>query len=168
MSWSIGANVSTGDVLTASRYNQDVLANMREIGDAWTAFTPTWTNLTVGSATQEHAYVAAGKLHVVRIEIALNGSTLSGQPEFTLPGGVSLHSQYSDTAPLGSGFLLDSSSGTGVFAYFCRSSTTAARVRLLAVSISGAYTAVAGLSATAPFTWANGDRIEGTFTFEAA
>jgi hypothetical protein len=168
MAFVTPTDVTVGSVLTASRYNADVVENMTAIGGAWTAYTPTWTNLTVGSATQEHAYVAAGKLHVVRIEIALNGSTLSGQPEFTLPGGVSLHSQYSDTAPLGSGFLLDSSSGTGVFAYFCRSSTTAARARLLAVSISGAYTAVAGLSATAPFTWANGDRIEGTFMFQAA
>ena len=161
-------DVTVGSVLTASRYNSDVVENMTAIGGAWTAYTPTWTNLTVGSATQEHAYVAAGKLHVVRIEITLNGSTLSGQPEFTLPDGVSVHPQHADTAPLGSGFLLDASAGNGVFAYFCRSSTTAARVRLLAVSVFGAYTNVAGLSATAPFTWANSDRIEGTFTFEAA
>jgi hypothetical protein len=169
MAFVIPTDVTVGSVLTASRYNADVVENMTAIGGAWTSFTPTWTNLTVGNATQNSAYIAAGKLHIVRIALTWGSTTsMSGVPEFTLPNGVSFHSSYYSTAIVGYGALEDDNPGTDYTGVVMRSGATAARGRFLCEQVNATYAAAAGISATVPFTWATGDNIFAVFTFEAA
>ena len=170
MPWSIGSNVTAGSVLTASRYNQDVLENLRAIGDAWTAFTPTWTNVTLGtSPTQKSAYIAAGKLHIVRIDLTLGtGGSLSGAPEATLPNGVSFDADYSDFSRLGWGSAVDASPLTANIIHMSPSPTTFARVRFYLTNAASTYLAAENMGAATPWTWTTGDRILGQFMFEAA
>ena len=169
MAWVTPTNVSTGDVLTASKWNQDVVENWNSIGGAWTSYTPTWTNLTVGNATQDSAFIAAGKLHIVRIFLKFGStSSISGIPEITLPNGVSFSSGYAVTTIVGTGGLRDASGGTDYTAILMRSGSTAARLRFLAEQVNATYAAASAISASIPMTWAVDDEISGTFTFEAA
>ena len=50
----------SGDVLTA--------ANLNAIGD-WTAWTPTWTNLTIGNGTVTAVYAEVNEIVFYQIEI---------------------------------------------------------------------------------------------------
>lgn len=169
MAWVTPSNVATGDVLTASKWNQDVVENWNALGDAWTAYTPTWTNLTVGNATQNSAYIAIGKLHIVRIFLKFGSTTsISGIPEITLPNGVSFSSGYAGTTIIGTGNLRDASGGTDYMSPLMRSASTAARLRFLCEQVNATYAAAAAISASVPMTWAVDDEISGTFTFEAA
>jgi len=170
MPWSIGANVSTGDVLTASRYNQDVLANLTMIGGAWTSYTPTWTNVTLGTGVvQQSAYMNAGKLYLVRIYLKLGTSgAFTGTPEFTLPDAVSMNSNYSIYGRIGTGTLIDDSAGAGYPIEFGPSTTTYARARFLYHSVSGANVVGSPPNATTPVTWTVNDVVAGTIVFEAA
>lgn len=170
MPWSVGANVSTGDVLTASRYNQDVLANMTMIGGAWTSYTPTWTNVTLGSGVvQQSAYMNAGKLYIVRLYLKLGTSgAFTGGPEFTLPDAVSMNSNYTIYGRLGVGSLLDDSAGVGYPVQIVPSTTTFARARPLYEAVSGANVVLSGVNATTPVTWTVNDILSATFIFEAA
>jgi hypothetical protein len=166
MAWVTPSNVATGDVLTASKWNQDVVENWNALGGAWTAYTPTWTNVSVGNATQSSAYVNAGKLYIVRIQLVFGSTTsISGVPEITLPNGVSVSAGYNTLSPVGQCSALDVSTGGSSLAWFTRSGSTAQRLRILTVGTTG----FGAWSATSPWNpWQTGDRIEGQFMFEAA
>jgi hypothetical protein len=66
MAFTNPTNVSVGSVLTASRYNQDVVGNWNMFGAAWTTFTPTLTAVTTNpnlgsTGTTNGAYLQLGK-----------------------------------------------------------------------------------------------------------
>jgi hypothetical protein len=169
MAFVIPTDVTVGSVLTASRYNADVVENMTAIGGAWTSYTPTWTNLTVGNATQNSAYVEAGKLYFVRIGLTFGSTTsISGIPEFTLPGGVSVSSEYYANYQFGYGGFRETGLGTTFTSPILRAAATASRLRFGTLNASGSYVFNDIVSATVPFTWDAGDLIMGTFFFEAA
>lgn len=170
MPWSVGSTVSTGDVLTASRYNQDVIENLTVIGGAWTSFTPTWTNITVGNGTQSHAYVAAGKLHIVRMEFILGSTSAmaAASPEFTLPNGVSMKAAYDPLAYLGGAVYEDVSAAASYLGYVSPGASSNSVARLLLWRSDGTYPSVDTVVTTRPMTWATGDKIHATFIFEAA
>ena len=169
MAWSIGSDVTAGSVLTASRYNQDVIANLTAIGGAWTAYTPTFTNLTLGNGTQVFRYMNAGKLYVVRFKITWGSTTsISGQPEWTLPDAVSANAGYNTgVSAFGTGFL-QKFGGSAWMALITSSSGTLARARYAVFTVSGSNITFGGLSSTSPTTWATNDVFEGQFMFEAA
>lgn len=166
MAWSIGANVATGDVLTATRYNQDVIANMTAIGGAWTSYTPTWTNLTVGNGTNASAYVQAGKLIIVRIKFTLGSTSSVGTiPYATVP--ASFNSAYTGTFPVGSCTMFDLSTDAVWFGHAIPDSSLT-NIRFFVDNVAGTYSTAGVVSATAPMTWATGDRLETTFVYESA
>jgi hypothetical protein len=170
MAWSnFPAGLFTsGAILTAAQMNTYVRDNLKAIGDAWTAYTPTWTNLTVGNGTQASAYIAAGKLHVVRVEFVFGStSSISGTPEFTLPNGVSVATDYDTQAPMGPAIILDSSAALG-YSGFVNRSSNAARLGFQAHGVTGAWVYLSGLNATTPITFASGDKLQGLAVFEAA
>ena len=73
----MGFPFSSGDVLTA--------ADMNAIGE-WITFTPSWSNLTVGNATQDASYCVVNNLIVVQFSITLGSTSAMGStPVFTLP-----------------------------------------------------------------------------------
>jgi hypothetical protein len=170
MAWTTPSTWVAGAILTAAQLNTQLRDNLDAIGGAWTSYTPTWTNVTIGNATQNSAYIAAGKLYIVRTSIVFGSTTsLSGIPEITLPGGVSVRGSgaYEDTSIFGVGGFR-SGAGNDYPAGIMRSGTTAARVRFLTYNTAGTYALYDTVSATIPFTWGNGARISGTFVFEAA
>lgn len=149
--WNIlGTNDATFDALIGS-------------GTAWTSWTPTWANLTVGNGTHLSAYQQLGKLVYFRVGFTLGTTSSVGTgPTFTLPvtakSGVFIADQ-----PIGH----CSYSGSGTYAGRIRySSTTVATVVLF--NSSSTYASDNNVTATAPFAWASTYTIAGTGFYEAA
>jgi hypothetical protein len=167
MPWTTPETFTAGQTLTAASMNV-ISGNLDALGGAWTAYTPTWTNLTVGTSTQDFKYLNAGKLYVVRFKITLaSGFSISGAPQFTLPDSASFNSSYVSTQPVGVAQLFDD----GAFSYHASVnpvSGTLSRAQFALHNSSSTYAYFGGLNATTPITWAAGDVWSGTFMFEAA
>lgn len=85
MAWNNPSTWLPG-VLTAAQLNAQVRDNFKAIGDPWSTYTPTYTNLTIGNAAVTARYAAAGRLIHWRVGIA-GGSTssASGAIKVSLP-----------------------------------------------------------------------------------
>lgn len=128
---------------------------------AWSTWTPTWTNLTVGAGGAVTArYKLLGKTCFFRVKFTYGtGSAVGAGPRFTLP--ATLASGYEDTS-LGDLYMWDN----GVATYrgmVRRQSATAAE--LVWFPSGSAATLV---SATSPHTWGSTDSFAATGMFEAA
>lgn len=122
----------------------------------WTSFTPTWTNLTVGTGVGTYSYLRVGRLIVASYEFVLGGTSAVGTgPYVTLPVAaaanqlISCVSEYRDL------------SAPAVYAGVVLLSGTV----LLPCRLTEARTS---LSATAPFTWASGDSLRWIVEYQAA
>ena len=121
----------------------------QESGGVWAAWTPTLTNLTIGSGTLVSTYLRMGGLAHVRIVFTLGaGSAVGTGPIFTLPVAATTRgiwqAQYNDT---------------GTAYYIGRAEAIAGSLYLYRSLISGSDLRVAAISASIPFTWAAGDII---------
>lgn len=122
---------------------------------AWTSFTPSWTNVTIGNATITARYCQIGKVVFCSIEFAMGSTTsITGYPiQFSLPvtaknGSVGIGNVYMEDAGV-SGY-------TGV-------------LRIVNTASIALFTYAGGVTtSTVPFTWATGDLFKTTFTYEAA
>jgi hypothetical protein len=138
---------TTGQVLTAAELNA--------IG-TWTTFTPSWTNFTPGSATQDFAYSIVNKLMFVRGKLTLNGSTMGTSPRFTIPASKTAATESWTTCVL-------ADAGTETYTGLAIASST-----LIVFSnqlVNANYPLLRDITATTPMTWANSDRIEFTIGF---
>lgn len=148
----------SGNVLEAAQLNG--------VGESAT-FTPSISNLTLGNGISEGRFVRVNKLVYFRVRIVF-GSTTSvdaGAKDLTLPivatnattfDGLHAMAHYFDTSatlivfnqPL---IVIGDSS-----------------LRLGAANVSGTYSAFNDLSSTVPFTWATGDGLTITGTYQVA
>jgi hypothetical protein len=139
------------------------LANLADsattIESAWTSYTPTVYNWTLGNGTLTSAYKQIGKVVFFRIVFGVGSTTnKSGNLQFSLP--VTDAAAFDDKYTV-SCFLLDS----GTDEYTFTSSNTGGKV-------IGVYQLSGGnnrqINATAPFTFATGDQVRFTGWYEAA
>jgi len=130
---------------------------------AWTSWTPTPTNFTVGNGTLTCAYFQVGKQVTCQFQFLLGTtSAISGTFIFSKPvTGIS----YANLMVLGDCYMLVAGVNN-IMGYFFDSTTTT--IRVLAGLANGTYTSVGVLNATTPATWASGDMLTGTFTYQAA
>lgn len=130
----------------------------------WQSWTPTWTGLTVGNATVSAKYVQVGKTVNFRLTVTFGTTTsiASGNTRFSFP--VTASSDYMQYAIIGTGTANDSST-TYYFLYPAWFSTT----ECVLENMNGATAPVLNNTDTdEPFTWATGDQIAVTGTYEAA
>lgn len=126
------------------------------------AFTPTWTNLTVGDGTQDWVYnISSGRVFISGTFTLGSTSAVGTNPYFSLP----VAGTFTDAQVLGDALFDDAGVRYrgGVHYDNALSSPLVRRFFL-----SGSEIIDAGISATAPFTWATGDRISATFAYRAA
>jgi hypothetical protein len=145
---------TAGQVLTAAELNG--------IGE-YAAYTPTFTNLTVGNGTVAFRFCQVNEF--VHVEGGVTfGSTTS------ITGAVSLTLPVTGTGDTfnfqGLARLRDNSTGTSFQGVVFFNSTTAIEIRPSVVS--GTNIATTFLSSTVPFTWATNDTIRVQFVYEAA
>ena len=128
----------------------------------WGDWTPSYTNLTLGAGASENArFVINGGLVTLHWSVILGTSPTVGDVRVSLP--VTAAGTYELAADiLGSIRLIDA---TGENLGGHARIQTATTFRLLAVSTTGVASV---MSATVPFTWAEGDKMSVAFSFEPA
>jgi hypothetical protein len=146
---------TAGQVLTA--------AQMNGIGEAAVSFTPTWSGLTVGNATQVWRYQRVNKL------VFVYGSTTFGSTT-SVTGIIQFQPPIAAVAPVATLYHGDvwlDDTGTGTIAGMMLQ-TTATNFYPCYFNNAGAFETVSAMTSTAPFTWATGDSIRVQFFYEAA
>jgi hypothetical protein len=136
-------------------------AELNAIG-TWTAWTPTLTNLTLGtSPTSVHRYSEINKVVVFRSKIVLGtGGSIGGAFSMTLP--VNAYATHSVTASVnminaGGAYAPGSVSNQGVGA-----------IEVWAHNAAGTYALMTQVTTGVPFGWDVNDIITITGTYEAA
>lgn len=128
--------------------------------NAWTAYTPTFTNLTVGNGTVNAFYSKIGKTVLVRLRFVFGStSSISGELQATLPFpnvGTSLYSPQKVRYFCGGvDFIGDC---------FVVNTTFFMRVGLANTT----YLQSASLSATVPLTWGTNAEINAFLVYETS
>lgn len=160
MAWTSPSTWVAGAVLTAAQLNQQLRDNLKAIGDPWQSYTPTLTGWTLGNGTLTGYYMQAGKLVWGKVFLTLGStSSPSGNLVISLPV-TKVADDGVFTSLQGTAVLFDTSaSARAVYSTVHNSITTARFVS------SASATPV---DATTPWTWANGDKLNATFMYEAA
>lgn len=128
----------------------------------WTTYTPTWTNLTVGNATQAFAYCQIGKFVAVT-GILTWGSTTSATGTFTMSLPITASSTQS------SWFGVCNALDSGVENYHglvLNASTTTVALRVYGVT--GSRIKSDPITNTVPFTWGTSDAVSVQLFYRAA
>ena len=127
---------------------------------AWTTWTPTFTNITVGNSTVAARYKQIGKTVFVSMKFT-RGSTgsIGTTPSMSLPVssatnvliiGMPYYEDVGTAGYVGYLIMLDG------IVYFGQQ------------NVAGTYPSTAYISATVPFTWTTGDVLNVQFYYEAA
>lgn len=130
---------------------------------AWEAWTPTWTNLTVGSGTVVARFTRIGRTIHFYLLFTFGSGSAMGDARFTLP--VAANAAWTALSPLGRTHILDA----GTADFFGQSWLhDADECRVFVDAASSTYVQPTALSSTVPMTWATGDMLWVTGTYEAA
>lgn len=125
----------------------------------YTSYTPTWTNLTVGNATQDWAYSIVGDTVIVTGGITLGSTSAVGtNPYMTLP----VLANTSNIRFMGQAALGDAATATYLGLPL---STDSVGVYFFVLLTNGTYGSEGVVTATVPFTWGNGDFIRATIIY---
>ncbi len=146
------------EAATSSDWNTYIRDNFKAIGDAWTSYTPTLTNWTLGNGTLTGTYRKAGKTVWGSIYYTV-GSTDTKSGNLVISRPVTALSGTAGEPCGGMAELFDTSGSAREFYVVARNSTTNFRF----YSVSGTIA-----TATAPWTWATGDTLQASFFYEAA
>lgn len=146
--------------------NAKLATGVGQPGGAWTAWTPTWTNLTVGNGTVVASYTQIGKTVKVAVSFLLGTTSAIGTaPTINLPvtpKSTATHAR----AYFGQGEALDAATAT--YPLIIESSPGSSTGEIKALGASGTYTNMLNLSATIPMTWGNLDGLVLRLEYEAA
>lgn len=139
-----------------------VSAALGTLLNAPVAFTPTWTNLTIGNGSQAWYYQRVRGLVKVWGILTLGSTTSVGSnPYFALPVAGS----FVAGELLGRALFDDAGVRYHGSVHYDSTFSSALARRF---SVSGANVLDAAVTATAPFTWANGDKLSMQFEYRAA
>lgn len=154
-----GMMAYTTDTDTFWYYSGSAWASMAK-GSAWTSYTPTLTNATLGNGTIAGSYLQEGKKITFRALFTLGStSTVTGSLGISLPFAVATSSLQ-----LAHCLLEDA----GVSSYLGIAELSSSTATLRAAGAAGTYATQAAISATVPFTWGNTDKAYVQGTYEAA
>lgn len=169
-------SVSFGEQPSAAKWNylgtndaffEDFILGTNGVHAAWTSFTPTFTNLTVGNGTVASYYTKIGR--TVHYQGRYTHGTTSVQGANTtvnLPVPASSnYGSFNVNQIIGTCTFLD----TGVAAYqgWVRLDG-ASTLTFIVGGASGTYLSQSGITATIPFSWGSGDSYTWNVTYEAA
>lgn len=151
------AEVNTLDGITATVGELNLTDGL---GDAWTSFTPSWTNITVGSGTSVGFYKQIGKTVIGYVQFTYGSGSSVGAVSLTPPvtpkTGVA-----GSSVNLGQVIIEDSGSN-----YFFGSWIAAGPIYV--GNSSSTYVSSTALSSSIPMTWTTNDRLQINFCYEAA
>jgi hypothetical protein len=154
-----------GEKPPAATWNTEIRDALTGIQAAWTSYTPTLTNITLGTGgTVVGAYLQIGKTIKFRFLLTLGtGGALTGAAQFTIPVAA-LAALGGSNFPVGNSSLRDSSASATVYGG-CR---MVAAANAVAPTYNATATTSSDCTATLPWTWAVGDTIWVAGEYEAA
>jgi hypothetical protein len=126
---------------------------------AWTSYTPTLTNLTLGNGALTAKWRQIGKMVDVRFTFQLGSTSAVGNdPTFTLPvtsvvTSIPFNSYFQDA-------------GTATYVGFLNLGSTTAT--FYSSNSNGVYTTYSGVGSGSPFTWTTNDFLQVLFSYEVA
>ena len=124
-------------------------------------WTPSYTNLTLGSGATEHArFIESGGLITVHWSVILGTSPTVGDVRISLPVNAASAQYELGVDVLGTIRLIDAT-GENLGGHV--RIQTASTVRLLGVNTTGVATVI---TSTIPFIWAVSDKLNATFAYE--
>lgn len=138
------------------------MANLRKKmlaagGNASTSFTPTWTNLTVGNATNVGYSMQIGKKLFFYIELTLGTtSSVSTNVFVNFPATTVT---YDQNHQVGTCTLYDATAGNDAKYVSAVTWDTTSRMRIMCVAISATFGRMYQIDNITPFTWTTGDKI---------
>lgn len=121
---------------------------------AWTTYTPTWTNLTVGNATQTFRYSKLNNIGFIQGELTFGSTTsiTAANPRFSLPSGWT-----NPVMPVSSFANFLDAGVADWYGWANRWDDT--NILLMNGVVNGTYMQGSGCSSTVPFTWGSTDVI---------
>lgn len=159
MAWSSPRTWSSGEYPTAAEFNQEIRDNLNAqfpLGaPAWTSYTPTDSNVTLGNGTRTARYMQIGKTVHFSWSLTFGSTTaFTGTVFAGLPVAAAASNRWAFSV-----YLLHSGVQNFTMGAFADASGTTAQP----ISGSGG-----GINATTPWTWTTNDRLVVTGTYEAA
>jgi len=135
-----------------------------EWAGAYTTFTPTWTNLVVGNATNTGRYLRIGNfVHVTYRLVFGTTTTITGNPlRVNLPQTANT---TSNNPYAGGAFITDA--GTLNYEGFVVIGG-GDNALIMATNSSGTYSSLSNITATVPFTWTTTDELCISIVYEKA
>lgn len=132
----------------------------------WITYTPTVTNVTLGSGyTLSAVYTQIGDTVIVNFSLLFGATTaVTGEPYFSLPVN---HANTNRSGAAGNAVIVDASPFTRYRASAYPSGTPS-NCFMRVFSASGTYVTETAMSSTVPITWAVGDLISTTIVYQAA
>jgi len=167
-SWS----VTYGEQPSATKWNylgtndaffEDFIIGTNGVHAAWTSWTPSYTNLTVGNGTNASKYIKYGTTVFFTVSFTL-GSTSSVGSNPTFSSLPVTPATLSTGEIVGHGTFRDAT-GNNYFSVLWYSGST---YQLIRVQVSGTDLIYIGISSTSPFTWTTSDNIFYRGTYQAA
>lgn len=126
---------------------------------AWTPSSPTYSGLTIGNGTVVSKYAFAGRTYTFKWKLTLgSSSSVTGWPNISVP------QQAADNLEVGSCVLFDTSGSVSKLGSVIFASATA--IGPVYPDTAAATPTMTFVSATLPFTWAVGDTIQMSITYE--
>jgi hypothetical protein len=134
---------------------------------AWTAYTPTLTASTTNPTnwTQTGYYTTFGKTVFVKFRLTATASVTAGSGTYRIALPLAASTSLGGDVEVGDINMYDSSAGSQIIGSVYISSSTPT---IALFSYPTSLTALGVVTNAAPYTWASGDTIRGTFTYEAA
>jgi hypothetical protein len=133
---------------------------------SWTSFTPTWTNLTVGNATQTAKYCQIGKVLFFEVRLVFGSTTsITGRVSLNWPVAPA-STEAANMASVNLAFEDQSDGPYPGFKFNQQANTT--KFELLPIKADGTYSKYGLLSSTVPFTWTTSDEINLSGFYEVA
>ena len=125
---------------------------------AWTTWTPSYTNITVGNGTVDARWCRIGKVVNVYWRFTLGStSSIGAVPQFTLPVGADYPQRSSN------GILTDQ----GTANYVGYAQIEGGTLYPSSILSNGTYASVGSVNSTTPFTWTNTDVMYFSVSYEA-
>ena len=141
----------------------EINSNFDEITSAWTTWTPTRVNITVGNGTEKAYYKQVGKTVIARYVFTCGStSSIGGAVRISYPVTPNAD-MLVDDMPVGYGTILDA--GLNLYTAMCIDDNGLG-VNIQLVNTAGTYGQQAATNGA--FTFGTNDRIAAYFIYEAA
>jgi hypothetical protein len=161
-------------VPTSTDYVKDGATAIETLGDAidasvgtgllaWTSYTPTLTNMTLGNGTVTAKYAKLGKIVHLRITFTLGSTSAMGTgPAFSLPPSMTVAA--GQAYPNGTLSILDS----GTAGYTGTIEIISTNLQCWLTTVNATYPTFANIAAGQPMVWTTNDVLSVTAIYEVA